>query len=94
VFSVDVPLSNFFVPHVTCDLGNLILVLVSESTSLISTKYFDSVLSRDLTIPWDDRARGKITMDLDILNQSLPRIGSGTGTWPSCGGVVTCGCPD
>jgi hypothetical protein len=27
-------------------------------------------------------------MDLDVLNQSLPRIGSGTGTWPSCDGVV------
>jgi coenzyme F420-reducing hydrogenase gamma subunit len=91
VFSVDVPLSKKkFVPHVTCNLRNLILVRVSESTSLISTKYFDSALSRDLTIPWDDRARVKITMDLDVLNQSLPRIGSGTGTWPSCG----CDCPD
>jgi hypothetical protein len=27
-------------------------------------------------------------MDLDVLNQSLARIGSGTGTWPSCDGVV------
>jgi hypothetical protein len=61
VFSVDVPLSKKnFVPHVTCNLRNLILVRVSESTSLISTKYFDSALSRDLTIPWDDRARVKI----------------------------------
>jgi hypothetical protein len=84
----------FLVPHVTCDLRNLILGRVSESTSLISTKYSDSALSRDLTIPWDDRARVKITMGLDVLNQSLPRIGSGTGTWHSCGGVMTCDCPD
>jgi hypothetical protein len=86
----------FLVPHVTCDLRNLILGRVPESTSLISTKYSDSALSRDLTIPWDDRARVKITMDLDVLNQPLPRIGSGTGTWRSCGGcgVVTCDCPD